>query len=45
VLDIVEGSAPYKTEKETTGRAEAGNVVALDPNDTDRKEKKENNNV
>jgi hypothetical protein len=37
VLAIVEGSAPSKTEKETAGRAGAGNVGAPAPNDTERK--------
>jgi hypothetical protein len=45
VLDIVEGSAPSTTERETAGRAGAGNVEAPAPNDTKRKKRKENNNV
>jgi hypothetical protein len=32
-------------EKEMAGRAGVGNVEASAPNDTERKEKKENNNV
>jgi hypothetical protein len=40
-LDIVEGSAPSKTEKETASRAGAGNVEAPTPKDTERKKKKE----
>jgi hypothetical protein len=40
MLGIVEGSAPSKTEKETAGRAGAGNVEAPAPNDTDRKKRK-----
>jgi hypothetical protein len=32
-------------EKEMAGRAEAGNVEATAPNGTERKKKKENNNV
>jgi hypothetical protein len=45
VLDIVEGSTPSKTEKETVGRAGGGNVEAPVSNDTGRKKKNENNNV
>jgi hypothetical protein len=45
MLDIVEGSAPSKLERETAGRAGAGNVEAPAHNDTERKKKKENNNV
>jgi hypothetical protein len=44
-LDLVEGSTPSKTEKETVGRAEAGNVEAPTPNDAERQRKKESNNV
>jgi hypothetical protein len=43
VLDIVEGSAPSKTEKEMAGRAGAANVEAPAPNNS--KKKKENNSV
>jgi hypothetical protein len=45
VLDIVEGSVSAKTEIETASRAEAGNVEARTPNNTERKKRKENNNV
>jgi hypothetical protein len=42
VLDIVEGSAPSKTGKETAGRAGADNVEALAPIDTEKeKERKQ----
>jgi hypothetical protein len=36
-LDLLEGSTPSETEKGTTGRAGAGNVVALAPNARERK--------
>jgi hypothetical protein len=39
------GLPPPKTEKETAGRAGAGNVEAPALNDTERKKKKENNKV
>jgi hypothetical protein len=35
-LDLVEGSNPSKTEKETAGREGAGNVKALASNDRNR---------
>jgi hypothetical protein len=41
MLDIVAGSTPSKTGKETAGRAGAGNLEAPAPNDTERKKKKE----
>jgi hypothetical protein len=44
-LDLVEGSTPSKTEKETAGRAGGGNVEVTVPNDTERKKNKENKNV
>jgi hypothetical protein len=43
VLNIVEGSGPSKTEKETVGRAGAGNVEAPATNNAERMKKKENN--
>jgi hypothetical protein len=39
VLDIVEGSAPSRTEIEMAGRVGADNVKAPAPNDTERKKK------
>jgi hypothetical protein len=39
------GRPATKTEKETTVRAEAGNVEAPAPNDSERKKKEEKNNV
>jgi hypothetical protein len=45
LLDIVEGPATSKTEKETAGRAEAGNVEAPVSNATERKKEKGKNIV
>jgi hypothetical protein len=39
-MDLVEGSTYSKKEKETTGRAEAGNVETLAPKTLGEKEKK-----
>jgi hypothetical protein len=44
-FDIVKGSAPSTTEKETAGRAGDGNVEAPAPSHIERKKKRENNNV
>jgi hypothetical protein len=43
-LDLVEGSTFSKKEKETTGRAEAGNVETPAPQTLEKKKRKANNN-